>query len=120
MSNAPHAPSLDSIPTTTPSTAGVRRAHAAPTLSPEQRRGLRMAAQIACALSLLGAGASLARAEPADPAPDGSAHAGSPAERAADALRLRSGAGNCVPSWGPAAPPSVDAALFALFLAEVA
>lgn len=108
MSSTPSVPSLESTPTPASSSA----------LSPEQRRGLRMAAQVACALSLLGAGASLARAEPT-PAESG-AVASSPAERAADLLRLRSGAGNCVPSWGPAAPPAVDAALFAQLLAEVA
>lgn len=111
MSSTPSAPSLESTSTATST-------RAARALSPEQRRGLRMAAQVACALSLLGAGASLARAEPTPS--EGAAHAGSPAERAADLLRLRSGAGNCVPTWGPAAPPAVDAALFAQFLAEAA
>lgn len=85
-------------------------------LSNEQRRGLRIAAQVACALSLLGAGTSLARADGA-PKP---ADSDSALERTADLLRLRGTSGNCVPSWGPLAPPASNAELFERFLAEVA
>ncbi len=92
-----------------------------PTLSPANRRGLRMAAQVACALSLLGATASLAHGEEDTPGASTIASEPSsshPVERAAQLLRLQS-KGNCVPTWGPPAPPAVDAELFALFL-EVA
>ena len=86
-------------------------------LSNEQRRGPRMAVQVACALSLLGAGASLAHA---DGAPSGR-DSGSALDRTADILRLRgtSGGGCFSPvTWGPLAPPASDVELFARLLAE--
>lgn len=87
-------------------------------LSPEQRRGLRMAAQVACALSFLGAGASIAHGASESPVTSaGSASADDSAlERTADVLRLRPSSGGCAPSWGPPAPPEADAVLFARFL----
>lgn len=87
-------------------------------LSPEQRRGLRMAAQVACALSFLGAGASVARGASESPVTEVGAGSAddSALERTADVLRLRPSSGGCVPSWGPPAPPEADARLFACFL----
>ncbi len=84
-------------------------------LSQEQRRGLRMAAQVACAVSLLAAGASLAHAD----APAAS-DSDSVLDRTADLLRVRGAKSGCVPSWGPLAPPELAPELFARFVAEVA
>jgi hypothetical protein len=76
-----------------------------------------MAAQVACALSFLGAGASVAHGANESPVTAaGSATSNDSAlERTADVLRLRPSSGGCVPSWGPPAPPEADA-LFARFL----
>lgn len=77
-------------------------------LTPEQRRGLRMAAQVACALSLLAAGAGTSMAKSAEPN-EGDRDV-SAVERTEDALRLRGQGGGCFQpvTWGPPAPTSID------------
>lgn len=88
-------------------------------LTPEQRRGLRMAAQVACALSLLaaGTGTSLAKGQPATTVGEPAGDKSSSFERTADVLRIGpNSGGGCVPSWGPSAPCEVSSPLFASFV----
>ncbi len=89
-------------------------------LSPEQRRGLRMAAQVACALSLVAASAGTSLAGGAPSAVG--ANEGASLEHAADVLRLHGQGGGCFqpPSWGPLAPCEAHDPLFASFAASEA
>jgi len=90
-------------------------------LSPEQRRGLRMAAQVACALSLLAASARTSLANGTKPSAGGATE-GASLEHAADVLRLHGQGGGCFqpPSWGPLAPCEAHGPLFASFAATEA
>lgn len=98
-------------------------------LTLEQRRGLRMAAQVACALSLLaaGAGTSAAKAKEASgsadmPAADvATSDERSTVDRTADVLRLNGQGGGCFQpvTWGPLAPCEANDPLFSLFASEV-
>ena len=98
-------------------------------LTLEQRRGLRMAAQVACALSLLaaGAGTSAAKAREASgsadtPAPAvGAGEESSTVDRTADVLRLNGQGGGCFQpvTWGPLAPCEANDPLFSRFASEV-
>jgi hypothetical protein len=91
-------------------------------LSPEQRRGLRMAAQVACALSLLAAGAGTSLAKGTEPSTGGAPAEGASLEHTADVLRLHGQGGGCFqpPSWGPLAPCEAQDPLFTSFLATEA
>lgn len=93
-------------------------------LTPSQRRGLRMAAQVACVAALVGAAAGTSRAA-SDRSADPRDETLSTLERTEDVLRLRGNGGGCFqpPTWGPPAPALVterELAGWASDLAEVA
>lgn len=91
-------------------------------LTHEQRRGLRMAAQVACALSLLAAGAGTSLAKGAEnPAAGAPSEEGSSLERTADVLRLQGQGSGCFQpvTWGPLAPCEANDPLFSSFVSEV-
>ena len=80
-------------------------------ISPAHRRGIRMAAQVAGALTLIGAAATAAHSQTPDGAissSDNTSTSHESAQSAAELLRLGPMSGGCVPSWGPPAPPAFD------------